>query len=130
MRAEFSRKTRRLVLERAAGRCEKCAGVMKRPEIDHILPCAMGGEPTAENAMALCHTCHGEKSALDVRMIRKSDRMRDKATGAIRPAGTIPSRKPITPASAKRAARRQAMAEIARHVVSFNPALAKIGASS
>lgn len=92
-RLEFSRKTRQAIITRAAGSCEKCSAVLKpsEGEVDHILPCALGGEPTIANGRLLCRVCHTEKTAGDVRQIRKSDRQRDKASGAIRPAAKIKS---------------------------------------
>lgn len=95
-RKEFSRKVRREAIERAAGRCEnKACGATLKPgeaEVDHILPLEMGGESVIANAQVLCRPCHKTKTAKDVRNIRKSDRARDKATGAIKPKGEIRSR--------------------------------------
>jgi 5-methylcytosine-specific restriction enzyme A len=93
IRLEFNRKTRAAIIDRAAGKCEKCAAFLKtgEGEIDHILPCALGGEPTVANGRLICRPCHKEKTAADVRQIRKSDRQRDKATRAVRPAGKIKS---------------------------------------
>lgn len=86
-RLEFSRKTKAAIIARANGKCEKCEAVLKagEGEVDHILPCALGGEPTIANGRLLCRVCHKEKTATDVRAVRKSDRQRDKASGAIRP---------------------------------------------
>ncbi|NTG86150.1 HNH endonuclease [Agrobacterium rhizogenes] len=93
MRAEFSRKVRRQIIERASGRCEACEATLKpsEGEVDHVLPCALGGEPTVANGRLICRVCHAEKTAADIRQIRKSDRQRDKASGAVRPAGKIKS---------------------------------------
>lgn len=90
-RLEFSRKTRAAVIARAAGKCELCSAALKtgEGEVDHILPCALGGEPTIANGRLLCRVCHKQKSASDVRQVRKSDRQRDRQTGAIRPAGKL-----------------------------------------
>lgn len=92
-RLEFSRKTRQAIIARADGHCEKCKAVLKtgEGEVDHILPCALGGEPTVANGRLICRVCHAEKTAADIRQIRKSDRQRDKATRAIRPAARIKS---------------------------------------
>jgi hypothetical protein len=104
-RLEFSRKTRKAITDRAAGKCERCQSVLKKSEgeIDHILPCALGGEPTVANGRLLCRTCHKEKTADDVRSLRHGDRMRDKHSGVIKPKGEFPS-KPF-PQSAKSARR-------------------------
>ena len=85
-RLAFSRKTKAKIIERAAGRCEKCKAVLKAGEgqVDHILPCELGGQPTVANGRLICIPCHKEKTAADVRQIRKSDRQRDKFTGAMR----------------------------------------------
>jgi 5-methylcytosine-specific restriction protein A len=93
MRLEFSRKVRAAIIARAAGKCEACTAVLKHGEgeVDHILPCALGGKPEAANGWLLCRVCHGEKTANDIRSMRKADRQRDKASGAVRPAGKIHS---------------------------------------
>ena len=93
-RREFNRKTRATIFARAGGRCEKCSAVLKvgEGEVDHILPCELGGEPTVANGRLLCRVCHKEKTAGDVRRIRKSDRQRDRHTGVIRPKQKIPSK--------------------------------------
>lgn len=52
---EFSPKVKRDALKRAMNedgtivRCEKCGGVCKSVEFDHIKPLAMGGESTLDN---------------------------------------------------------------------------------
>lgn len=91
MRLEFSRKTRAAIIARAAGHCEVCKAVLKagEGEVDHILPCALGGTPEISNGRLLCRVCHAEKTAVDIRRTRKADRSRDKATGAIRPKQSI-----------------------------------------
>ena len=71
--------------QRANGRCERCGGAYKRPEFDHILPCALGGEPTLVNCMVLCEPCHKEKTADDIRRVRKADRQRRNHLGARKP---------------------------------------------
>jgi 5-methylcytosine-specific restriction protein A len=92
-RLEFNRKTRRAILERAAGKCEACRANLKvsEGEIDHRIPDALGGKPELANGWLLCRACHKSKSGQDITRIRKADRARDKATGAIRPKGKIPS---------------------------------------
>jgi 5-methylcytosine-specific restriction protein A len=92
-RLEFNRKTRRAILERAGGRCESCRANLKPGEgdFDHILPAELGGKADATNCQLICRACHKSKTGHDVNRIRKGDRQRDKATGAIRPKGRIPS---------------------------------------
>lgn len=90
-RLEFSRKIRATIIARAKGHCEQCAAALKpgEGEVDHILPCVLGGEATLANGRLLCSVCHAEKTADDVRRTRKADRQRDKASGAIRPASKL-----------------------------------------
>lgn len=90
-RREFPRKVKAAAIARAAGRCERCNAALKKgeAEVDHILPDVLGGEPVLANAQVLCSACHAGKTAGDVRRVRKADRQRDKASGAIRPAGKI-----------------------------------------
>lgn len=92
-RLEFSRKTKATIIARAAGYCEACSAVMKpgEGEVDHILPCALGGEPTVANGRLICRVCHVEKTAIDIRSIRKADRVRDKSTRAVVPKQKIRS---------------------------------------
>lgn len=95
-RKEFPRKVRAEIIERANGHCEDrgCGAVIKGTafQIDHILPCELGGGNTAANAQLLCLPCHKRKTKTDVQRVRKSDRQRDKASGAIRPKGKIKNR--------------------------------------
>ena len=92
-RRDFSRKVKQAAITRAAGKCEKCQAALKprEGEVDHVLPDVLGGEPILANAQVLCRVCHAEKSADDIRRTRKADRARDKASGAIKPAGKIKS---------------------------------------
>jgi len=93
-REEFPRKVRAAIISRANGHCEACSAALKagEGEIDHILPCALGGKAEASNGRLLCRVCHVEKSATDIRMTRKADRQRDRASGAIKPKGAFPKR--------------------------------------
>lgn len=93
-RLEFPRKIRAAIIARAQGKCEACSSALKpgEGEVDHILPCSLGGKGEAANGWLLCRQCHAEKSAADIRRTRKADRQRDKASGAIRPKQSISSR--------------------------------------
>ena len=93
-RREFPRKVKAAAIKRAAGKCEKCLAVLKprEAEVDHILPDVLGGEPVLANARVLCSVCHKAKTADDIRRTRKADRQADKASGAIKPKGSIASR--------------------------------------
>lgn len=90
-RREFPRKIKAAAIDRAAGHCERCKAVLKAggAEVDHILEDALGGEPVLANAQVLCAPCHKEKTADRIAKIRKADRQRDKASGAVRPAGKL-----------------------------------------
>lgn len=85
-RDEFPRKVRAAIFLRAKGSCEACGAKLKvgEGEVDHILPVVFGGEPTLENGRLLCRVCHKAKTAKDIGGARKSERVRDKHTGAIR----------------------------------------------
>ncbi|WOC15009.1 HNH endonuclease [Pseudochrobactrum sp. MP213Fo] len=101
-RIEFTRKDKAKIIARANHKCEKCSAMLKtgEGEVDHILPCALGGEATVANGRLLCRVCHAEKTADDIKRIRKSDRQRDKATGAVRPKSALSSHKqPKAPSS-------------------------------
>lgn len=58
---------RRLVIKRAAGRCEYCrlsqAGQEATFHIDHIVPLAEGGATTADNLALACVSCSLRKGA-------------------------------------------------------------------
>lgn len=93
-RREFTRRQRAEIILRATGAdgviiCEGCGMRLgKKPfEIDHILPCALGGEATLDNAQLLGKECchRGGKTQDDIRRIRKADRQRDKHNGAVKP---------------------------------------------
>jgi 5-methylcytosine-specific restriction endonuclease McrA len=95
-RLEFSRKVRKAIIDRATKhgmiRCEKCTQYcFAKFEIDHILPAELGGTADITNGMLLCLQCHKEKTAEDIRRIRKADRQRDRQTGAIVAKGRIRS---------------------------------------
>lgn len=82
-RLEFSRKTKRIIFDRAGGHCEACHAALKsgEGEIDHTLPCGLGGEPTVANGRLLCRVCHRWKTRNDVAQIAKMKRQRDRNTG-------------------------------------------------
>lgn len=84
MRIEFPSKVRVAAADRANGKCQKCGLPFgaKRKHFDHILPAALGGEPTLANCQVLCEPCHMEKTAKeDIPRIRKADRQKRAALG-------------------------------------------------
>lgn len=102
-RMEFTRKDKAKIIARANGKCEKCSAMLKtgEGEVDHILPCALGGEATVANGRLLCRVCHVEKTTDDIRRVRKSDRQRDKSTGAVRPKSALAGQRRPKPALTK-----------------------------
>jgi 5-methylcytosine-specific restriction protein A len=67
--AYFTPSIRRAALARAEGRCTRCASVEK-PQVDHIVAVADGGEATLTNAQVLCHRCHADKASSERRQRR------------------------------------------------------------
>lgn len=80
-RREFSRSVKLAAFKRADGRCEECTAylVPGRFEYDHDLADGLGGEPTLENCIVRCDSCHVRKTASeDVPRMAKADRARRK----------------------------------------------------
>jgi 5-methylcytosine-specific restriction endonuclease McrA len=80
----FSRKQRAEIALRSSGCCELCGARLKvhEGEADHILAVELGGESVVSNGRWLCSPCHKDKTASDIRGIRKADRVKDKNSGA------------------------------------------------
>lgn len=77
MRTEFSAKVKAAAALRANGNCEECTRKLLTGDFhyDHVIPDALGGEPTLENCAVLCRSCHGFKTTTsDVPRIAKSKR--------------------------------------------------------
>lgn len=96
-RTEFSRETRREALKRSGLKCEasgprygfsegqRCnCSLSLGAQFDHDIPDQLGGDASLENCRAICIACHKFKTRGDIQQIRKSDRQRDKATGAFK----------------------------------------------
>lgn len=87
-RPEFTRKTKAAAFLRCNGLCEGkgCGARLKagEAEYDHVLPAELGGDASLGNCQVLCRPCHKGKTAADVGRIRKADRQRDRASGALR----------------------------------------------
>lgn len=107
MRYEFTKKTKRIALERAEKRCEAIGGVYGLPdgkrcnydlsygvEFDHYpLPAGVKGSNDPENCVAVCITCHKFKTrTFDIPMQAKDKRIRDKHNGIKGPKKKWPSR--------------------------------------
>lgn len=89
---EFPRKIKAAAFARANGHCEACKLPFKGgAEYDHVLPAALGGEPTLANCRAICTACHKVKTAADVKTIRKADRQRDRESNALSSKAKIPA---------------------------------------
>lgn len=84
-RREFPAKVRVAAYERSGGACEACRAPLQpgRIHYDHVIPDALGGEPTLSNCEVLCTPCHGQKTATgDVPRIAKMKRQRANHIGA------------------------------------------------
>jgi len=69
-----NRKAKLLKLQR--GKCQEC-GLSFHDwdvlEVDHIIPRAIGGKDEYKNLQLLHRHCHDEKTALDLKEIRRKD---------------------------------------------------------
>lgn len=83
MRREFSKQVKRDAFLRANGKCEVpwcCARLtVGKFHYDHVIPDALGGDPTLENCAVICVPCHkGKTGKMDMRAIAKTKRIQDK----------------------------------------------------
>jgi 5-methylcytosine-specific restriction protein A len=88
VRREFSAKVRVAAYERSRSLCEGCGAPLQvgRFHYDHVLPDALGGDPTLENCAVLCRPCHDEKTHTgDVPQIAKMKRQRANHLGIRKP---------------------------------------------
>jgi 5-methylcytosine-specific restriction protein A len=92
VRREFPRKVKALAFQRSGGRCEKCTARLMPSRIiyDHIIPDAIGGEPTLENCQVVCTTCDRPKTAADAGNLARALRREAAHLGA-----RAPSRNPL-----------------------------------
>jgi 5-methylcytosine-specific restriction protein A len=84
-RREFPAKVKVAAYERSGGHCEECTAHLYPGKFhyDHVMPDAMGGEPTLENCSVLCLNCHGAKTTQqDVPRIAKTRRVRQRHINA------------------------------------------------
>jgi len=98
MRREFTAKVMIAAFERAKDHCESCGARLTTGKFhyDHVIPDAMGGQPTLENCAVLCTGCHGLKTRTqDVPAIAKAKRIHAKHIGA-RKRSTFPKPPPGT----------------------------------
>ena len=89
-RREFSKAVLRAALARADGRCEgiltdgsrcPCALQVGRFHYDHIVPAALTEDASLENCQVLCRPCHAAKTVVDVGVIARVRRVRDRHLG-------------------------------------------------
>ena len=94
VRREFSKAVLRTALARADGRCEgmmadgsrcPCALQAGRFHYDHIVPAALVEDASLGNCQVLCRHCHAAKTAVDVAVIARVRRMRDRHAGITDP---------------------------------------------
>lgn len=60
---EFSNPIKRLLMERAGGRCRWC-GAEEDLGFDHVVPRFLGGDGSVENGQVLCSECHKSKTLI------------------------------------------------------------------
>lgn len=80
-RRQVSKTERLTILLDQNGRCAKC--LEKRAladlDLDHVIPIELGGAHERSNWQLICRdVCHREKTAVDIRNIRKAARLRAK----------------------------------------------------
>jgi len=73
-RRDFPESVKKAVRERADYRCEYPECDNSAIEVDHIIPEALGGASTYDNAQLLCTACHARKTALNNKMVLKADK--------------------------------------------------------
>lgn len=90
-RREFSRSVKIAAFLRADGRCEgtlddgsRCPTKLTpgKFEYDHDNPDGLTGEPTLENCVVLCSSCHSTKTKTDRQRIDKAKRQQAAHVGA------------------------------------------------
>ena len=96
MSREFSRKVKAAAYERSDGLCEgmvagefpppyRCNAPLARGvEYDHIVPYEYTQDSSLANCQCLCRLCHRLKTTDDVKWMRKAERVRDRASGALK----------------------------------------------
>ncbi len=89
-RREFTKPIMRDAFARCGGFCEgdNCRTKLMHGDYhyDHIIPDALGGEPTLDNCQLLCRACHAEKTGKrDIPRIAKTKRISDREKGIRKP---------------------------------------------
>lgn len=84
-RRDFSRKVKLVAFAKAKGHCDGCTAPLCVGHFvyDHIVPWALGRDSSIANCQVLCDACNTIKTGtLDVPVIAKSNRQRDRHIGA------------------------------------------------
>lgn len=84
-RKTFSRKERVRIFDLNGGSCHLCGQKIKVGEawdLEHIVPWELTRDDSDENVKPAHKSCHKVKTAEDVAVIRKADRIRAKNIGA------------------------------------------------
>ncbi len=89
-RREFTKSIMRDAFLRCGGHCEgeNCGARLLAGDFhyDHIIPDALGGEPTLDNCQVLCRACHKVKTGKqDIPRIAKTKRISDREKGIRKP---------------------------------------------
>lgn len=87
-RREFPVAVRKAAYVRSGGICEECHQPFQpdqRPEFDHIIEDALGGQPTIENVACICRACHKAKSIARAPFLAKAARLERKQRGITAP---------------------------------------------
>lgn len=93
-RREFTKAVQRAALAHADGRCEglltggercPCTLQVGRFHYDHIIPAALSEDASLENCQVLCRPCHAAKTVVDVGVIARVRRARDRHAGIVDP---------------------------------------------
>lgn len=95
-RREFSPKIMVEAFKRAGGKCQRCTARLSVGKFayDHVIPDALGGEPTLENCEVLCTSCHGVKTnRTDIPTIAKVKRVKINHIGARHSSSPMPGSK-------------------------------------
>ena len=94
LRREFSKAVLRAAFARADGRCEGvrtdgsrclCTLQVGRFHYDHIVPAALTEDASLNNCQVLCRPCHAAKTVVDVGVIARVRRLRDRHVGIVDP---------------------------------------------
>lgn len=84
-RREFTAKIKVAAFQRSGGRCEMCSAslIPGKIEYHHLIPCALGGDASLDNAVCACKACHAVSTAtVDIPAVAKAKRRQAAHAGA------------------------------------------------